>query len=218
MARKPREPRRKSGKGGSGSANPPDPPESTEQVSASSAPPAHVAPVVVLRAHTGGRTWSASDDEEHGAFIGKALTGGLTRGIIRQAFTEKFKAPKSRFVEVWEAIERGVIEDFEATRPKAKALQASRLEAYLGTLRQEKRWTVITRVEALLADIYGTREATQVQLSGSVTTNGAHILATMTPERYAEMLAAARERHALAEEAIVMKNAFALNKPTNGKG
>jgi len=178
----------------------------------------HVAPVVVLKAHAGGRTWSAADDEEHGAFVGKALTGGLTRALIRQAFIERFKAPKVRFDEVWARIERGVVEDFELTRPKAKALQASRLEAYLGTLRQEKRWSAITRVEALLSDIYGTREATQVQLSGSVTTNGAHILATMTTERYAEMLAAARERHALAEEAIVLRKALGSHKPSNGKG
>ena len=150
-----------------------------------------------------GHQWSAKQDEEHASFIAGLLMRGYARAIIKEACGQKFgkEFTRGRFNEVWDKLARATSADFDAQKPHARAIQAQRLEAYLAQLIKEKKWASVTRVEALLADLYGTKQASRVDVTAHIAGNVVSVVASLSEEQLGTMLEKARQRKQLAAAA-----------------
>lgn len=158
----------------------------------------HVGPVAVLPpARPDGFT--PADDDEQVGFLAQLVTRGATRAHMEQLAKQKYGIGRARVDALLVMLRARLTGDFESARPHAKGLQAARLEGYLAALIKDGKWTTVTRIESLLADIYGTRDPVQVSVAATVSSAAVKVIASLTEEQMAEMLARARERKALAE-------------------
>jgi hypothetical protein len=176
-----------------------------------------VVPEAVARAIRGAREYSAEEDALHAAHLGQTLAIGTSRTRAFESFRAKFPdVSRARFDEVWERIATGLTADFDKNKPHAKALQALRLERELGQAIKTGKLNTAVRIEALLADIYGTRAPSEVNVNARVSGAFVGMMATMPDEQVKGMLARARERRLLAEraeDAGLGENVDPLDKP-----
>lgn len=123
--------------------------------------------------------------------IERLMVAGVSANKIEDACKKEFSIGKTRVRGYMADIRNRWIEEERANRPTYKAQAMRRIYGHIAEARKAGNWTSVAQFERLLTEIQGTREPVEIQLNVDATVTEAvlHVVANLTPERRAAILA-----------------------------
>lgn len=132
--------------------------------------------------------------------IEQLMVAGVSMTRIEDMCRDKFQMTKGKVRTYADLVRTRWAEEERANRPSNKAQAIRRCLGHIAEARRDKNWAAVAQLEKHLADLQGTREPVEVNLNidATVTEAALHVVANLTPERRAALIAEQRALRALA--------------------
>lgn len=132
--------------------------------------------------------------------IEQLMIRGISAGKIEKACAEKFGMKKPAVDRYMAALREQWAEEERLSRPTNKATAQRRIYQHIQKAREAENWAAVSSLERLLSDIQGTKEALEVNVNvdASVREATLHVVANLTAEQRANIIAEQRKLRELA--------------------
>jgi len=137
--------------------------------------------------------------------IERMLIAGISMSRIEDVAKEKLGMSFGRTRSYIDRIRAMWAEEERAGRPHNKAAAIRRCLGHVAEARRDKNWSAVAQFEKHLSDLQGTKEPVEVNLNidATVTEAALHVVASLTPERRAALIAQQRQLLALASKVAI---------------
>jgi hypothetical protein len=135
--------------------------------------------------------------------IEQLMIRGVTQSKIEKACAERFKMSRGAVSKYMDTLRVQWADEERAARMTNKTAAQRRLYAHIQKAKDSENWGAVASFERLLSEIQGTREAMEVNLNVDATVTEAtlHVVANLTPEQRANIIAEQRRLRELAAKA-----------------
>lgn len=143
---------------------------------------------------------SVLDRRERMHALEQLMIAGVSMSRIEDMMRDKFSMPRGKVRQYVDAVRAQWAEEESRARPTKKAQAIRRCLGHIAEARRDKNWAAVAQFEKHLAMLEGTYEAVEVNLNidATITEASLHVIANLTPERRAALIAQQRELRALA--------------------
>jgi hypothetical protein len=132
--------------------------------------------------------------------IEQLMIRGIGTSKIEKACADRFGMNKGAVARYMSHLREQWADEERQSRPTNKATAQRRIYQHIQKAREADNWAAVASLERLLSDIQGTKEALEVNLNVDANVREAtlHVIANLTPEKRAEILAEQRKLRELA--------------------
>jgi hypothetical protein len=143
---------------------------------------------------------SAAERQERSEAVERLLIAGVSPLRIKALVYERFGMSDGAVHGVVERVRERWRREEADSRATYKATAMRRLYGHIAEARASKHWPAVAQLERLLAEMQGTREPVEVAMNITATLgeSAARVVAQLTPEKMAALIAEQRQLRALA--------------------
>lgn len=137
--------------------------------------------------------------------VERLLIAGVSMSRIEDTCKEQFSMTSGKTRQYVDQVRARWAEEERAQRPHNKATAIRRALGHIAGARSSKNWAAVAQLEKHLSALQGTYEAVEINLNidSAVTEAALHVVANLTPERRAALIAQQRALRALAAKNTV---------------
>lgn len=148
---------------------------------------------------------SVLDRRERMTAIEQLMIAGVSMSRIEDMMRDKFSMARGKVRVYVDAVRARWAEEDAANRPAMKAQAIRRCLGHIAEARRDKNWAAVAQLEKHLSDLQGTKEPVEVNLNidATITEAALHVVANLTPERRAALIAQQRELRAMAARPVI---------------
>jgi len=132
--------------------------------------------------------------------IEQLMIRGVGHSKIEKACAERFKMSRGAVAKYMDSLRSQWAEEERSSRLTNKTTAQRRLYQHIQKAKESENWAAVAALERLLSDIQGTKEALEINLNVDATVTEAtlHVVANLSPEQRANIIAEQRKLRELA--------------------